>query len=340
MKKLDEYDIDYVLYDILGGQREQKDNRIISIHHPRLWILHYFFSDTPEIIHNHTTDWRGQVLVGLMGLLGKKTLSTLHSERLVKSWKDYNVIKRKIIQIALQSTTSLIVVNAHIREFCISLGVNPDRVFLIPAFIPPEPEEKEIHEIPQKIRDFIDTHDPLISANAFKIKFFKNEDVYGIDLCIELCSRLKQDRDTIGFVFFLPQIGDTHYFSDLQQRLIDLHLQDNFLFVTEPYPFYPLLLKSSVFIRPTNTDGDAISLREALYFRIPSVASDVVTRPEGTILFKNRNIDDLTVKVRDLLDNYPYYKQRMNALPPGDYSDRIVQVYRKVAGIPDTPRAG
>jgi len=215
------------------------------------------------------------------------------------------------------------------------LGVNPDKVFLIPAFIPPEPEEKEIQEIPQKIRDFIDTHDPLISANAFKIKFFKNEDVYGIDLCIELCSRLKQKRDTVGFVFFLPQTGDTHYFSTLQQRLIDLHLQDNFLFVTEPYPFYPLLLKSSVFIRPTNTDGDAISLREALYFGIPSVASDVVTRPEGTILFKNRNIDDLSGKVQDLLDNYAYYKERMEALPPGDYSARIVQVYRKVAGISD-----
>ena len=150
----------------------------------------------------------------------------------------------------------------------------------------------------------------------------------------------EKNRDTVGFIFFLPQIGDTHYFSDLQQRLIDLHLQDNFLFVTEPYPFYPLLLKSSVFIRPTNTDGDAISLREALYFGIPSVASDVVTRPEGTILFKNRNIDDLTVKVQDLLDNYPYYKQRMNALPPGDYSDRIVQVYLKVAGISDNTRAG
>jgi|GEM_PF-185093 len=335
MKKLDEYHIDYVLYDILGGQGQQKNSRIIQIRHPKLWILKYFFSGTSEIIHNHTTDWRGQVLVGLMGLLGKKTVSTLHSERLVKSWKDYNVIKRKIIQIALQSTTSLIVVNAHIREFCISLGVNPDKVFLIPAFIPPEPEEKEIQEIPQKIRDFIDTHDPLISANAFKIKFFKNEDVYGIDLCIELCSRLKQKRDTVGFVFFLPQTGDTHYFSTLQQRLIDLHLQDNFLFVTEPYPFYPLLLKSSVFIRPTNTDGDAISLREALYFGIPSVASDVVTRPEGTILFKNRNIDDLSGKVQDLLDNYAYYKERMEALPPGDYSARIVQVYRKVAGISD-----
>ncbi len=340
MKKLDEYNIDYVLYDILGGQHEQKDSRIIRIQHPKLWMLKFFFSGSPEIIHNHTTDWRGQVLVGLMGLLGKKTVSTLHSERLVKSWKDYNVIKRKIIQIALQSTTSLIAVNAHIRDFCVSLGVDPDRVFLIPAFIPPEPEEKDLQELPWEIRDFIGTHDPLISANAFKIKFFKNEDVYGIDLCIGLCSRLKQNRDTVGFVFFLPQIGDLHYFSDLQQRIADLHLQDNFLFVTEPYPFYPLLLKSNVFIRPTNTDGDAISLREALYFGVPSVASDVVTRPEGTILFKNRNIDDLTDKVQDLLDNYPYYKQRMNALPPGDYSNSIVQVYLKVAGIPDKPRAG
>jgi glycosyltransferase involved in cell wall biosynthesis len=339
MKKLDEYHIDYVLYDILGRQRENKKNRIVCIRHPKLWILTYVFSNTTEIIHNHTTDWRGQVLVGLMGFLGKKTISTLHSERLIKFWKDYHGIKRKAIQFALQSTTSLIVVNENIREFCLSLGVDPARIFLIPAFIPPIPEKKEIQEIPEDIRDFIDTHDPVISANAFAIKFFKGEDVYGLDLCVELCHNLKQDHDTVGFLFFLPQIGDTHYFSDLQQRLAALNLQNNFLFVTQPYPFYPLLMKSSVFIRPTNTDGDAVSLREALYFGIPSVASDVVTRPEGTVLFKNRDIGDLTSKVKEVLDNYQYHKQRIQALPSGDYSARIVQVYYKVAGIPDTTTA-
>ena len=336
MKKLDELNIDYVLYDIFGVKRENKENRIVCIKHPKLWIIKYFLSPHNEIIHNQTTDWRGQIIVGLMGLLGKKTISTLHSEKLIKSWKDYNVIKRKVIQIALKSTTILIVVNSDIREFCVSLGIDPDKIFLIPAFIPPALEKEEMNEIPKDIRDFLDSHYPILSANAFKIIFFKGVDVYGIDLCIELCYKLKQHWNDVGLLFFLPQIGDTQYFSKLQQRIIALNLQNNFLFVTQPYPFYPVLLKSSIFIRPTNTDGDAVSLREALYFGVPSVASNVVIRPEGTILFKNRDIDDFTLKVKDLLDNYQKYKQRINSLPLDDYSARIVHVYQKVAGMTDT----
>jgi glycosyltransferase involved in cell wall biosynthesis len=335
MEKLDEFNIDYVLYDVFGVEREEKEDRIIRIKHPKLWILKYFLSPDKEIIHNHTTDWKGQLIVGLMGLLGKRTISTLHSEKLIKSWKDYNVIKRKAIQCALKSSTSLIVVNSDIKEFCLSIGVDPDKIFLIPAFIPPVLDNEEINEIPLNVRDFLESHYPIISANAFKITIFKGEDVYGIDLCIELCAKLKQNWDNIGLIFFLPQIGDTQYFRYLQQKLIELHLQNNFLFVTQPYPFYPLLLKSSIFIRPTNIDGDAISLREALYFGIPSVASDVVTRPDGTILFKNRDIDDFTLKVKNLLNNYQYYKQRLNSLTFDDYSARIVDVYKKVAGIPD-----
>lgn len=338
MRKLDERHIEYVLYDILGEQRDNRDPRIVCIRHPKLWMLKYFFSGNTEIVHNQTTDWRGQVIVGLMGLLGKKTISTLHSEKLLRSWKTYNILQRKVLQIALRSTTALIAVNSDIRDFCVSIGVDPEKIFLIPAFIPPVLREEEMNELPKDIRDFLDTHDPVISANAFAIKFFNGEDVYGIDLCIELCNNLKQRWNTIGLVFFLPQSGDAGYFNRLQQRLADYHLQDNFLFVTRPYPFYPLLMKSTVFVRPTNTDGDALSLREALFFGVPSVASDVVTRPEGTILFKNRDIRDFTAKVQDVLENPPYYRQRLNSSPPDDYSAGIVRVYQKVAGISDIPR--
>jgi glycosyltransferase involved in cell wall biosynthesis len=335
MKKLDECSIDYVLYDIMGTERKDEKDRIVCIRHPKLWIIKYLLSTNNEIIHNHTTDWMGQVLIGLTSLLGKKTISTLHSERLIKSWADYNFIKRKIIQIALKSTTSLIAVNSNIKEFCLSTGIDPDKIFLIPAFIPPELRKDEINEIPKDIRDFSDLHYPVLTANAFKIKFFKDVDVYGIDLCIELCYNLKQKWNNIGLIFFLPQIGDIQYFNSLQQRLNELNLQNNFLFVTQPYPFYPILLKSTVFIRPTNTDGDAVSLREALHFKVPSVASDVVARPDGTILFKNRDINDLTAKVKDLLDHYQYYKQKLDLLTAEDYAARIVQVYQKVAGNAD-----
>ena len=54
MKKLDESNIDWVLYDILGVQRKNKENRVVCINHPKLWMIKYFFSTKNEIIHNHT----------------------------------------------------------------------------------------------------------------------------------------------------------------------------------------------------------------------------------------------------------------------------------------------
>jgi glycosyltransferase involved in cell wall biosynthesis len=340
MKKLDDLNINYVLYDILGVERKNKENRIVCIKYPKLWIIKYFLSTKNEIIHNHTEDWRGQIIVGLMGLSGKKTIATLHSEVLINSWKDFNFIKRKIIQIALKSSTSLIVVNSNIENFCLSLGINQNKIFLIPAFIPPTLEKEEINEIPRDIWNFLDTHYPILSGNAYKITFLKDEDVYGIDLCIELCFKLKQTWNDVGLIFFLPEFfwekREKQYFSYLQKRIIELNLQNNFLFVTQSYPFHPILLKSTVFIRPTNTDGDAISIREALYFGVPAVASNVVIRPEGTIVFKNRDIDDFTLKVKDLLDNYQQYKQILNSLTFDDNASRILQVYQRVSGMSDT----
>ena len=51
-------------------------------------------------------------------------------------------------------------------------------------------------------------------------------------------------------------------------------------------------------VRPTNTDGDALSIREAMYFKISVIASDVTTRPENTIIFKNRDLDDFYIKCK------------------------------------------
>ena len=59
--------------------------------------------------------------------------------------------------------------------------------------------------------------------------------------------------------------------------------------------------KVNLSIRPTITDGDAISIREALYFNCEVIASDVVKRPEGTVYFKCRDIDDLYYQTSKIL---------------------------------------
>ena len=44
-------------------------------------------------------------------------------------------------------------------------------------------------------------------------------------------------------------------------------------------------------IRHTTTDGDALSVREALYLQKRTFATDCVPRPQGTICY--HNIDEL-----------------------------------------------
>jgi glycosyltransferase involved in cell wall biosynthesis len=333
MKKLDDFNIDYVLYDVLGVQRENKENRIVCIKHPKLWIIKYFLLTNNEIIHNHTEDWRGQIIVGFMGLFGKKTITTLHSEKLINSWRDCNFIKRMAIQIALKSTTILIVVNSNIKEFCLSIGIHPNKIFLIPAFIPPVFEKEEINEIPREIWDFLDQHNPIISANAFKITIFKGEDVYGIELCMDLCYKLKQNWNNLGLMFFLPEIGDRQYFSYLQKRIIELKLQNNFLFVTQPVQMYPILWKSDIFVRPTITDGDSVSIREALYYGIPVVASDCVIRPKEVILFQNGNKEQFIEKVTEVLENYSKYKNLVDSIEIVDEAEKIIKIYSNLWGM-------
>ena len=50
-------------------------------------------------------------------------------------------------------------------------------------------------------------------ANAFRISFYDNEDLYGIHLSIELMKRLVENGyKDIGFIYVIPDIRDYAYF--------------------------------------------------------------------------------------------------------------------------------
>jgi glycogen(starch) synthase len=62
-----------------------------------------------------------------------------------------------------------------------------------------------------------------------------------------------------------------------------------------------VIKRSSVFLRPTTSDGDSISLREALHFNVPVVASDAAPRPDGSILFASRDQEDFICAIETAL---------------------------------------
>lgn len=235
----------------------------------------------------------------------------------------------KLIVKSLNSFDAIICVKQNDKECLLKQGISTD-IYEIPAFIPPTIKEKEIAEVSPDVWNFMNTHKPIVSANACKIVFYHGCDLYGIDMCIDLCVNLKRDYPRMGFVFCLPHIGEHEYFKKMEQRILRRGIDNNFFFNTKPSQLYPIIMKSDVFVRPSSTDGDAVSIREALYFKVPTVASDVVPRPAGTILFGNRDSDDFSSKAKNILNNYKSHKKKLESVEVESNFEKIMELYQSL----------
>jgi glycosyltransferase involved in cell wall biosynthesis len=299
----------------------------------RIWKWLRILASRQDIVHLHTSSFNWAIPVVffyLFRIKGARCVLSFHS--LVQDPQDFGFLGRRIMRNVLNSISHCVAVNAGIRDKLVALGAWPETISVIPAYLAPMIKEEEIAEVPQETWDFMAGHSPVISANAFAIRKYQGQDLYGIDMCVELCAALKKDYPQVGVVFYLPSIGDRAAFHELQRRISEKGIGDNFLFQTRPCQFYPVLMKSDIFVRPTNTDGDAVSLREALYFQKPSVASDAAPRPEGTVIFRSRDVADFTKCVKTVWENYAAYRAKLDSRETPDAMNDILDIYRRVAG--------
>lgn len=322
--------IQCIVYEYNKPCSHLKNNEnIINIRKIKNW--RHILNPKGSVIHIHTSrlHLKKSIIFSLLcKLRGKKVIITYHALAYLHDAEHFRWLK-KIAKLSSKFVFHYIAVSPEIKNKLLLLKVKSNKISVIPAFLPPTIKQRDIEDIPQAIWDFIRNHNPIISSNAFRISFYNNQDLYGVDMCIDLCADLQNAYPLIGLVFCLPDIGDYEYFNKMKQKITGNGIENNFLFVTQPYQFYPILTKSDIFVRPTNTDGDAVSIREALYFRIPVVTSDIVSRPDGTILFKNRDVDDFTIKVKDVLDNYEWHKEGLEAIKLEDNFEKLMGVYQK-----------
>jgi len=312
-------------FDISQVSRSEKD--IILVKNPLIWAIRYLFSKKEDIIHTHNSDWRIRAMVGLLSLTGAKTIISIHGESLKNSTSRENFIKKFLVIFFLKRSSFVIAVNQGIYDLCISFGIKKEKIAVIPGFIPPVIQNGELAITSKRIQFFIDTHSPIIVGYAFKIVFHNNQDLYGIDLCIDLCFKIKKDYPEIGFIFILPLIGDMNYYDKLNQKIAEYEISNNFIFITGESQFMPVLIKSQLLVRPTNTDGDPLSIREALFFGVPVVASDIVQRPDTVVLFKNRDLKSLTYTTLEVLKNYDTYRNRISIDQSENSADKIIRIY-------------
>ena len=246
------------------------------------------------IVSIHTKHWFILLVLTLIKSIKKnvKLILTVHSLR--ENFNKMRFILRVVLIFSFKSMNKILVTNNDIKMKLVKLGVNTNKIFISQTFL--SPAEFECFGISEEASFFIAGKFPIISANASKLQFYNNEDLYGFDLCIQLVYKLKKYGYNPAFLFSLPEIGENNYYNEKIKEISALNIQDNIMIRTGSHSFIPILSISDIFIRPTNTDGDSISIREAISMNKPTITSDVVPRPEGVILFDNRNIHDLFLK--------------------------------------------
>ena len=200
-----------------------------------------------------------------------------------------------------------------LNKFKKIICVNPDtKLFLeekltnvhnqvIPAFLPPTKIDKSSVSF---IKDYCSKFDYVLSGYAYRFSFFEGEDLYGTDLMIDLIDRLTK-KEINAVLVLLISMEETPYFGKITQKINNLNLEQNILLIdiNKGVDAVALWQMSDIYLRPTNTDGNSISILEALSVGSSVVASDCVERPESCILFRNRDIEDFETVVTTSLQS-------------------------------------
>ena len=288
----DDFDIDYV------DEGHVKYKGVFNIRSGNI-IRYLWKALNADIIHIHSGIWslRALNIIACKLLLRKKVVVTIH--------RDPNIEPHiKLTKFLVSKCDQAILVNQEGYDALLTKG--KCKYTLLPAFLPPilEDEPKLPNELLQWIEQKKEDKDSvLLSSNASVFTLYNGQDLYGLDMCIDALNRLKKE-DTAHkyYLVFVIVSNPTQQdrLNNYKKQIIEEGLNNNILIWEESVSFVRIIEKSDIVLRPTNTDGDAISIRESLYLGRPVLASDVVRRPHGVHLFNTRDLLDFSKKIKEI----------------------------------------
>ncbi|TFH02352.1 MAG: glycosyltransferase family 1 protein [Calditrichales bacterium] len=286
------------------------------------FIQSFLFIFKPyRLIHYHTPDDVARVLLSFVGYFRKNIYLHIHGESLEQTLNRKSPLA--FIQKILLHNVHILASNSRIVQ--IVKPFNPRSIHEIDAFLPPL-FDAEMYE---KIRRLIpDTNSDLTISMVGWFRSYLDTDVYGYDIALEALHILQDDyKINVTIIASVNGINDQKLFQKFQERRRELELEESFLLIMDDLDeVWPLYLKSDIFIRPTNTDGGAVSIKEAQWFDAEVIASDAVPRPQGISLFKNRDAKDLASQIfRVSQQKYANADMRIQKARTNNFTSKLLE---------------
>ncbi len=178
-----------------------------------------------------------------------------------------------------------------------------NRFDVLNPFLPPTEDEKlrAKENLPIEIEKFVESKDKLLIVSAWRFVIENGRDLYGLSETIKIFSNTKCLNKSLGLIIC---IGDSSFNEfELHSLVQEAEGIENIVFWFNCEASWCLFSKNTVYIRPTLTDGDSISVHEALHFNSKVLASDVVQRPKGCQIYEYGNLVDFQIKINSILEN-------------------------------------
>jgi glycosyltransferase involved in cell wall biosynthesis len=286
-----------------------------------------------HIVHYHHSHWLAFMAVALGKQKSKsRYVITLHGNALARRLNSRIPLVAVITRWGLRRFDTVIVVNDHIRS-AIEAHIDRRRIHVIPAFLQATEEEPSYEP---SINAFLSSgRTLLVSAN--RVQFLPNgRDLYGFDTAVDAFVALARTRPNLRLAFFMADRPRgrraSHHLDALLGRLERAGLRQRVLIVFG-LSLLPAFRHDVILVRPTRSEGDAVSVREAICAKVPVVASDVVSRPPGATTFSTGDPADLSRVLSPLLDTQQILTRRSGGrvveVTGSQFLSSLIRIYRE-----------
>lgn len=279
-----------------------------------------------DICHFHLG---GQLNDRVLGLLlaviifakGKKVV-TVHSGGLSET----DVKRKRSIRAILSRFDRVIVVNEKLRQMFLDLGIDSSKLTIIEPFAlyPPNQEVK----LSPEIAGFISGHSPALLAIGGL------ETVYQPLEQIKAMEEVKESFPNAGLII----VGAGSLENEVRSAALASGVKDSIL-ITGNLPHEEtqhLIDRCDILLRTTLFDGDAISIREALYLQKNVIATNNGMRPEGVDLIDSLTSANLAAAIRSIIKRPARSKIEHTA----DISNisKVIDLYKEIIALRRRPQ--
>lgn len=229
---------------------------------------------TAPVVHYHHSRWSTLIAAALARRSSPSMawIATIHSHDLERLLSGRIPLVDSITRWAICRFDRVIAVSHAVADM-LALP-EKQQVDVIPAYLRPPNQDAVLK--PDEV--------PTALVSAYSVAKNSASDLYGLDIAGAVLAAACAEISGLRCEVFLSQAPE----SRAEQRYLDGVLEalragtsEGQVLVRIGANLAPHFRPQAVYLRPTRTDGDAVSIREALDSGVPVLASNVVERPEG-----------------------------------------------------------